>query len=81
VEAVESARAGLTPKKGDMRKKRRRPRKFAILLLYSILGKARTCNFEYGGKGKQIWRRKGLIIVIKKQISARKCYIQKNILR
>ncbi len=26
-----------------MRKKRRRPRKFAILSLYSILGKARTC--------------------------------------
>ncbi len=27
VEAVESARAGLSPKKGDVRKKRRRPRK------------------------------------------------------
>jgi hypothetical protein len=27
VEAFESARAGLSPKKGDVRKKRRRPRK------------------------------------------------------
>ena len=37
VEAVESARAGLSPKKGNVRKKRRRPREFAILSLYSIL--------------------------------------------
>ncbi len=43
MEAVESARAGLSPKKGDVRKKRRRPKKFAVLSLYSILGKGRTC--------------------------------------
>ena len=52
MEAVESARAGLSPKKGDVRKKRRRPRKFDILLLYSILGKRRTCIVILNMMGK-----------------------------
>jgi hypothetical protein len=53
VEAVESARAGLSPKKGDVRKKRRRPRKFVILSLYLILGKARTCIVVSNMMGKE----------------------------
>ncbi len=43
----------LSPKKGDVRKKSRRPRKFAILLLYSILGKARTCIVISNMMGKE----------------------------
>ena len=53
MEAVESARAGLSPKKGDVRKKRRRPRNFAILSLYLILGKARTCIVISNMMGKE----------------------------
>ncbi len=53
MEAVESARAGLAPKKGDVRKKRRRPRKFAVSSLYSILGKARTCIVILNIMGKE----------------------------
>ncbi len=53
MEAVESARAGLLPKKGVVRKKRRRQRKFAILSLYSILGKARTCIVISNMMGKE----------------------------
>jgi hypothetical protein len=36
-----------------VRKKRRRPRKFAILSLYSILGKARTCIIISNMMGKE----------------------------
>ncbi len=53
MEAVESARAGLSPKKGDVRKKRRRPRKFTILSLYSILDKRRTCIVILNMMGKE----------------------------